>query len=668
MQVRTEFPHQVEVVETLWIPMPDGVRLAAKLWRPAGAGRWPAIIEYLPYRRRDGTRTRDNAQYQWLAGHGYACLRIDIRGMGDSEGLLHDEYSAQELQDGLAAIGWIAAQDWCDGQVATIGISWSGFNGLQLAALQPPALKTVIAVGFTDDRYATDVHYIGGCLSKDNFDWSATMLAQNDLPPDPAVVGPGWRDQWRARCEANTPWAHTWFAHQHRDAYWRHGSVCEDFSAIQVPVYAVSGWADNYSEAVPRLLAGLKVPCRGLVGPWAHSWPNDVSVGPAIGWLQEVVRWCDHWMKGRDTGIMAEPMLRVWMQESLPPATCYTHRPGRWVGEDVWPSPRITDERLTLGADGRLGGQGAGTRAICSPLWVGLTAGEVGRYGDDADWPADQRIDDAGSLVFTTEPLAERVEILGAPRLHIRFAVDRPLALAAVRLNDVAPDGASTRVTVGVLNLTHWRGHDAPERLEPGRVYDAVVELDDIAHAFPAGHRIAVSVSTSYYPIAHPSPEPATLTLHCPESALDLPVRPPRAEDAALRAFDPAEAGPETPATRHSAEGSPRRVVHDLLSGRHQVDFPRWTYALTMEDIATTVTSAGMVRHEITEGDPLSAVTTTEYRVTLARPDATIGHHSTGRLSCDATHFRLETVLTVTENGQPFFQRSWDERIPRDHL
>ena len=278
--IRTDFPYPVEVTENLFIPLPDGTRLAAKLWRPAGQGAHPVILEYLPYRKHDGTRGRDQGMHMYLAGHGYACLRVDIRGTGESEGVLHDEYSPQEQEDGCDLIAWIAQQAWCDGQVAMIGISWGGFNGLQIAARQPPALKTVIAVGFTDDRYATDVHYIGGCLSKDNLDWSGTMVAGMDLPPDPAQHGDRWREIWQQRIEANRPWGLTWLAHQRRDDYWRQGSVCEDFSAIKIPVYAVSGWADNYSEAVPRLLAGMTAPCRGLVGPWAHSCLLYTSPSP----------------------------------------------------------------------------------------------------------------------------------------------------------------------------------------------------------------------------------------------------------------------------------------------------------------------------------------------------------------------------------------------------
>ena len=670
MAVRRDFPFEVKVVENIFVPLPDGTKLAARMWLPETAADRPvpALLEYLPYRKRDGTRRRDDQMHAYIAGHGYASIRLDIRGTGDSEGLIDDEYTVQEQQDGCDAIAWIAAQDWCDGQVAMIGISWGGFNGLQIAARQPPALKTIITVGSTDDRYATDIHWIGGCLSKDNFDWSSTMFAHNDLPPDPAIVGEAWRAMWQARMEHNTPWIIEWMKHQRRDDFWKQGSVCEDFSAIRVPVYAVSGWADNYSESVPRLLAGLDVPRRGLIGPWAHSFPHDVTVEPAIGWLQEVLRWLDHWLKGADTGIMDEPMLRAWMQESVPPSTCYRHRPGRWVGEAHWPSPRIAVARHALNADGSLGDPTpAATRSICSPLWVGLGSGEVGRYGDEADWPGDQREDDGGSLVFLSDPLPETVEILGAPVVRLRVASDKPQALVAVRLNDVAPDGRSTRVTLGLLNLTHRDSHEHATALEPGRAYDVEVELDDIAHAFPTGHRIAVALSSTYFPIAWPSPELATLTITCGESWLDLPVRPADPADADLRPFDPPESAPPAPATAHEVEeGHPRRVTRDLLSGLLTVDFPRWTSESEMHDIAQTHRSEGFVRHQVVDGDPLSASMTTEYKVEIRRPDATITHHSWGTMSCDATHFTIEMALVLGEDGRQVFERRWHERIPRD--
>ncbi|MCB2174053.1 CocE/NonD family hydrolase, partial [bacterium] len=297
MKIIREFPHQIKKIENVWIPMPDGVRLAARLWLPRDSETTPvpAILEYIPYRKRDSTRSRDTQIYSYFAGHGYAGVRVDIRGSGDSDGVLLDEYLQQELDDGLAILQWLERQPWCNGRIGMMGISWGGFNGLQIAALRPPQLKAVISVSSTDDRYADDVHHMGGCLLGDNLSWASTMFSYNSCPPDPAVVGGRWRDMWFARLRGSGLWLEKWLRHQRRDAYWRHGSVCEDFAAIQCPVMAVSGWADGYSNAVFRLLEGLSVPCRGLVGPWGHKYPHVGQPGPAIGFLQEAVRWWDTW-------------------------------------------------------------------------------------------------------------------------------------------------------------------------------------------------------------------------------------------------------------------------------------------------------------------------------------------------------------------------------------
>jgi putative CocE/NonD family hydrolase len=343
MAVVTEFPRAVRVIENEWIPLADGTRLAARLWLPEDAARnpVPALLEYLPYRKRDSMRLRDDPMHHYFAGHGYAGARVDIRGTGDSDGLIADEYMQQEQDDALEVIAWLAGQPWCSGAVGMFGISWGGFNSLQVAARRPPALRCIITLGSTDDRYATDVHYMGGCMTKDNPDWGAVMFSHASTPPDPEIVGERWRAMWMARLENLQPWVIPWLEHQRRDAYWKHGSVCEDFGRIDVPVYAVNGWADNYAASILRLLAGLKGPREGLIGPWAHNFPHNGRPGPAIGWLQEALRWWDRWLKGADTGIMDEPMLRAWMPEPVPPAASYAERPGRWVAEDEWPSPRL---------------------------------------------------------------------------------------------------------------------------------------------------------------------------------------------------------------------------------------------------------------------------------------------------------------------------------------
>ena len=543
-------------LENEWIPMSDGVRLAARIWRPqdAESDPVPAILELIPYRKRDAYRFGDALMHPYFAGHGYACVRVDIRGAGDSEGLLEDEYLEQEHDDALDIIAWIAAAPWCTGKVGMMGISWGGFNSLQVAARRPPALHAIITSCSTDDRYADDVHYMGGSMMLANFTWAANLFGRITGPPDPEVVGERWRAMWLERL-ANLPvFADTWFSHQRRDAYWKHGSVCEHFDRIVCPVFAIGGWADAYSNAIPRMLAGLSVPRIAVIGAWGHCLGHDGSPGPAIGFLQEALRWWDRWLKGVDTGIMNEPMLRAWMQDADVPRAGYAERPGRWVAEPVWPPEQgITERRYGLDPSGLVAvSRSNSVLTLCSPLDTGVASGAWCSYGNGNDLPADQRYDDAGSMVFDTAPLDTRLEILGAPVAELELEVDQPVAMTALRLCDVAPDGASLRVSYGLLNLTHRDGHERPARLEPGRRYRVRVQLADAAHAFAPGHRIRLALSTSYWPIAFPPPTPVTLSVHCAGSTLTLPERAVRAEDEAVRFAPPEQA-------RRSRSGRSRR-------------------------------------------------------------------------------------------------------------
>ncbi|MGA9525106.1 MAG: CocE/NonD family hydrolase, partial [Myxococcaceae bacterium] len=350
MTIVATFPRAIQRLDPVWIQLRDGTRLAARVWLPvdAEASPVPAILEYLPYRRRDFTAQRDALTHPYVAGHGYACVRVDMRGSGDSDGVLTDEYLPLEQDDAVEVIAWLAAQPWCTGAVGMMGNSWGGFNALQVAARRPPALRAIITSCSTDDRYADDIHYMGGCLLTDNLRWASTMFAHNSRPPDPAVVGARWRTMWLERLRGSGLWVDTWLRHQRRDAFWRQGSVCEDFAAIQCPVLAVGGWLDGYSNAIPRLMQGLGVRRHGLIGQWAHRYPHMALPGPAVGFLQLALRWWDTWLKGVSPRDPDGPLLRVFMPESVPPAAMYSTRPGRWVAEGAWPSPRITPRRYVL--------------------------------------------------------------------------------------------------------------------------------------------------------------------------------------------------------------------------------------------------------------------------------------------------------------------------------
>ncbi|MBC7779104.1 MAG: CocE/NonD family hydrolase [Proteobacteria bacterium] len=671
MKTIRRFPFRFTETEDCWIPMPDGVRLAAKLWMPrVKAGiRVPAIIEVLPYRKRDIYAPRDAMHHRYFAGHGYACLRVDIRGSGDSDGHQGVFAAEQERNDTLRVLEWIAAQSWSDGQVAMFGISWGGFQGIQTAHCAPPQLKAVVACSFAPDRYRYSQAYRGGCFLPRSIRWSSQLFGYKSRPPDPALVGRRWRRMWLERLEHDTPQIIAALEHQAYDAYWQRLRI--DYARIRAPFYAISGWADGaYVSAVGESLAALPAPHKGLIGPWGHRFPHLGVPGPAIGFLQESLRWFDHWMRDRDTGVMREPMLKAWIAEAAPAQSFYAQSPGRWVTEPVWPSPRIKTQRWYLQGDGSLRGR-ARTRVVRSarsPLTTGLDCGELMpwfQHGPSPEMPGDQRADDGKSLCFDSAPLARATEILGTPVARLRVAVDRPTAFICVRLCDVAPDGASTRVSYGVFNLTHVDDPAKPIRLEPGRRYDVTVPLVDTGYAFRKGHRIRVAVSTSYWPLIWPSPEPVTLALDAGISHLELPVRPPNPADRRLREFEAPEAAEPFTRTVLEPGGRSRAIRTDVGSGETVVEIADFSGRLRYDDIALVAEARSSERYRLVEGDPLSATAEVGWTWRFERGNWRIRTESMTRVSCTRTEFVVHARLDAYEGSKRVFSREFDHRVRR---
>jgi predicted acyl esterase len=540
---------------------------------------------------------------------------------------------------------------------------------LQTAALRPPALKAIITVCSTDDRYADDIHYMGGALLNDNLWWGTIMLAYQARPPDLALVGEGWRDEWLGRLKSLPFFPALWLAHQRRDAYWRHGSVCEDFSAITCPVFAVGGWADAYTNAVPRLLEGLKVPRLGLIGPWAHVYPQDGMPGPAIGFLQEALRWWDHWLKDKDRGIMAEPMLRAFIEDWSPPGP-RDKAPGHFVGEDEWPTPRI-ERRILYFNSGRLDSDARPKQeiAISSPCWTGFAVGEWMGTGVAGCEPSDQRIDDGFSCVFDSEALDERIELLGAPEIALELASDKPVAQLCARLCDLAPDGSSRRVSYGVLNLTHRESHAEPSPLVRGTFYRISLKLNDCGYAFEKGHRIRLALSSGYWPLIWPAPEATTLTLRLP-AELVLPVRPPDPRDEAI-SFEPPLRGKDAPVTRLAQGWLSRNTNLDLVNGTATYStksegglFGEGAYHF--DEIDTSVSHDLARELTIAADDPLSARYELTQSYELGREGWRIRIETHSSMHATATDFVLAAKLRAFENGTFAASRDFEETIPRD--
>ncbi len=664
MKTVTEFPHEIIEEADFAIPMSDGCTLSARMWIPKDSVKTPVpvILEHIPYRKRDGTVARDELTHPWFAGHGYACIRTDMRGNGESEGLMEDEYTSQELRDAVEVILWAARQPWCNGNVGMMGISWGGFNGLQVAALKPPPLKAVISLCSTVDRFADDIHYKGGCLLGENFGWAVNMLSYSSRPPDPELVGENWKDFWRYRLE-NQPFHLTeWLKHQTRDDYWKHGSICQNYEALEAATLAIGGWHDGYRNAPAHIVENLIVPAKAIVGPWIHKYPHYAGPQPAIGFLQVAKRWWDKWLKDEDTGVDDDPAYRAWLMDSVAPKRWLPERPGRWIAEREWPSPNITEQTLHLGADKSLTDSASNlSEKISSPQDCGTQAGEYFPFAFSDELPDEQSPDDEKSLCFDGEPVAETTDIVGAPKIKLWLASNSSVGQIAVRLCDLRPDGTSALITYGVLNLTHHKSHEAPASLNPGQPFKAEFALDQIAYRLPEGHRLRVAISTAYWPVVWPLSKAFELTLH--SGSLALPVRP-TAEGEEWSFEEPEGAEPwkceelrsasynrdvkTDPETGHITTavdcdfGENRDLDHGLISGSWTKE--RWT---------------------IHPDDPLSAKVQAEWEQTGGREGAMWRTHVLAEMSADADNFNFRALLTAFEGEETVHQKLYEDSVPR---
>lgn len=655
-----------------WITLSDGCRLSARIWLPADAELQPApaILEYLPYRKDDHTAWQDSTRHPYFAARGYAAVRVDIRGTGDSDGLILDEYTLQEQLDAIEVIAWLAEQPWCSGSVGMIGYSWGGFNGLQIAAHRPPALKAVVSLYSTDDRYADDCHYLGGAvLAADMLPWAHTMRAINALPPNPEVVGEGWRDVWLHRLAHTPHFVDAWLSHQRRDDFWKQGSIAEDYSAIECAVFVVGGWADAYTNAVPRMIEHLDCPRTGLIGPWAHVFPERGVPGPAIGFLQECVTWFDRWLKGEQNAAAEWPLLRVWLQEPVLPETFYAERAGRWLSLAEWPSPAIAPATFGLTGDGRICSQesardgGGGVLEHTGAQSVGSTAGTWCANGLRDELPGDQRADDERSLCFDSDPLQRRLELLGRPEVELEIEASSTVAHVAARLCDIAPDGSSRLLSYGVLNLAHRESHEQPSALEPGRRYRASVSLNVLGEAIEVGHRLRLALSSTYWPMVWPSAEPVTLRVHTDECRLVLPVLDSGSLEPSAIGFEAPEHAP------------PLKMVGDSIR-RRQRGAVREENTVTVsasERSESTLAAEGVrIREDtdnewsISDGDPLSPRVHCVREYGLERGAWRIRVRAVATMTSTAEAFCVSERLEAFEGDAKVFSAENVFDIPRD--
>ncbi len=653
---------------TDWITLPDGVRLSADLYRPTGgqAGeKFPVLLEYLPYRKHEA-RSRNWPLYSYFAERGYIVAAVDIRGTGNSEGrIVPYEYSDIEHEDGEVVIDWLSKQPWSNGNVGMFGISWGGFNSIQMAARDVPALKAIIAIDATEDLYQDDVHYRDGFLHLDS--WELSMDLDNARPGAPAYIvdDQNFRDRFDVE-----PWTLSHKRQQRDGPYWDRASLRDRYHEIRIPTFHIGGWYDGYRDSVPRMLQNVKnAPVKGMVGAWHHTWPHQPYPGPGMEWRHEAIRWFDQFLKGEDTGILDEPRFAVFVRDWHPPGPQLEDAPGKWRYEDGWPIARARDRILypqpnhTLAAES----PAAATHRLGYVPSTGFEAGgPVMWWGDVAH---DQRGTDAFSLVYDSGPLEEDLEILGFPRAILTVAADATRANWTARLSDVAPDGTVTQVTGAAMNGTHRVSAREPQALVPGEPFELDVEMHFTSWVFPKGHRIRFAVNNAMWPMLWPTPEPMTTELKLGASRLSLPVVPfeqrpvpdfllPTRDDPEYAGVESLEAGTTSGYGEiSSVDRNPQTgtVVAKATNG-YGTRYP-WGTERSFETI----------RYEINDHAPADAGVTGTHRLEVELPGRTLVWDAELTFRSDRENFFYTYRRRLTENGKPVREKTWNETIPRDH-
>ncbi|MCB1693740.1 MAG: CocE/NonD family hydrolase [Pseudomonadales bacterium] len=624
---------EIETLDHIGIRVTDGTVLAARLWKPDTPERVPALIECTPYRKGDGTAIVDPVLHGYLASRGFASLRVDLRGSGDSGGAALDEYAPQELADIEAVIAWLTQQPWCNGKVGMLGISWGGFNALQVAALRPRGLASIVTACSTDDRYGDDVHYRGGTvLFADMLSWATTMLAFSARPPDPQTVGEDWRTLWQARLDALPDYPALWLSEQRRSAYWRHGSVCEDYDAIEVPVYVVGGLADAYTNAALRLDRNLASPHRTLIGPWGHSWPHGAVPGPNVDFPSLCAEWFEASMAG-----------------TPPTGTTFFLR-----GSDAWIDDVVTKDTNWFPAEDGLGDvAGPGTvLAIPRSTGHGRCSGDFCPSTVEA-LPTGQSADDDESLVFTSSPFEADTAFVGFPRLDMFVRADQPIAQLIGRLCAVDAQGRSRLVSRAILNLTRRNSMSHPEPMPIGEWVHIQFDFDVISDQFFAGERLRLCLADACWPMVLPAPCSPSIEVDTAQMTLSMPVV---TSCRHTNLAEPQSVG----ADRMRVEILSRPDAHTKAEGGRIEK----TYRGATIRYPGGMTVASRSR-ELLERY-LMPTASSERQQSLAREGWEVDISVNARLVCHDEQFALSSKVTASLNGEVIFERESVQDIARD--
>ncbi len=638
--------NEIVIERNILIPLKDGASLSADLYRPAGKGPFPALMSFYPYHKDDMIGASFEVSRRWFAERGYACLLIDFRGLGGSDGVVWDAMHRNEGVDGAQACEWIAKQPWCDGNVGMWGLSYGGISSLKVAAENPPHLKAIVPIQGSANIYA-DYIAPGGCRSLlgSYGAWGSFMLAMNLMPPTNTDAEGRWHRVWMDRVEKSVPYLLPWFEHPDYDEHWSTKAV--DPATITIPTFIIGGWRDIFPEGMPALYPHLKGPKKLLMGPWMHGLP-DGSPYDAIEFLPEMKRWFDHYLHGEKNGIEKDSPVTIHVQNSA--------NGNAWRHEREWPIARANAHTLFLGAGGVLQASAdreeQGENYLANPT-IGAAAGLWDPMALGVGLPQDQTEDDMKSLAFTSGRLTEDLEISGAPEAVIHAAITKGEdANLVAKLCDVDPNGGSALITTGWLKASHRNSHARPEKLRTNEAYEFKIPLWSTAYRVPKGHQVRLSVSCSDFPHLWPDPKKPEIRVFFGgkrASSISLPAIPASKDSLAGMEIRPPAAPPAPSAMR-----------------------PIWKIEKDLVANAVSVTTGMTNSIPLPQGGRMNIDHSVVARVSEARPDSaavhgdttmTIDLHNVGVIKVHTQSWVTQSGMMlngeVTMDGKPIFEKRW---------
>jgi len=644
-----------------WITMKDGIRLSVTYFKPIAKKKdekFPALFEFLPYRKDDLFYLRDYPLYTYFVRRGYVIVKVDIRGTGSSEGMIPPrEYSEAELNDAVEIINQLSKAPWSNGNVGMWGISWSGFNAIQVAMHSPPGLKAIMASCASDDLFHDDVHYIDGAFHVDQYE--LRIDTKHGLPrwPDYILNKTYFEERFNTY-----PWFLTYLKQQRDSDFWRKNSLRWNYKSIQIPVYLLGGLLDGYRDSIPRMLENMKVSIKAEIGPYNHAWPDNAIPGPNYEWRHELVRWWDYWLKGRDTGVRDEPRFAVFVREGHPPDSRLKRTPGHWRYEE-WPIKRTIWKKYYPTINQQLLAT-RGEPGLARLKYVPSYGVEVGYWWGETT--GDMRPVDAGGLVFDSDVLTEKMEIIGFPQVRLKVSTDAKLAHWIARLEDVHPDGEISLITGALLNGSQSQSRLNPRYLIPGKEYRLVFPLHFTTWTFHPGHRIRMVISNSLFPMIWPTPYPMTTQIYFDhkDTILELPVIP--FQKRPVPQFIPPQPREKRLDARSlKSRGWPykHKIIRDIDQSLTSVV---WEGESRMEIEGRVYCSVDKTFYQTNDKVPANSKFKGETIRTIKLKDRTLKLKTLISLHSDENNFYARFTRQIYKGKILVKERIWKETIPRE--